>query len=128
MGGRGEWEEERVEAVARGLRHALGKAGVMTPVDAEGADPIVAGDKVALTTNAPGIYRPVIRERGLGSVVDAGTLIGELLDPVSSQVIQEFVAPYERTCLALLRPTIARIEAPGKVVAVAADVTDATQA
>jgi hypothetical protein len=60
-------------------------------------------------------------------VVESGTLIGELLDPVTSQVIQEFVAPYERTCLALLRPTIARIEAPGKVVAVAADVTDATQ-
>ena len=127
LGGRGEWEEDRVEAVARGLRHALGKAGVMTPVDAEGADPIVAGDKVALTTNSAGIYRPAIRERGVGTVVEAGTLIGELLDPVTSQVIQEFVAPYERTCLALLRPTIARIEAPGKVVAVAADVTDATQ-
>jgi hypothetical protein len=62
--------------------------------------------------------------RGPGA---AGTLIGELLDPVTSQVIQEFVAPYERTCLALLRPTIARVEAPGKVVAVAADVTEATQ-
>jgi len=99
----------------------------MTAVDAEGADPIVAGAKVALTTNAPGIYRPAIRERGLGSVVEAGTLIGELLDPVSSQVIQEFVALYERTCLALLRPTIARIEAPGRVVAVAADVTEASQ-
>jgi predicted deacylase len=127
MGGRGEFEDERIEAVAKGLRHALGKAGVMTPVDAEGADPIVATDKVALTTSTPGIYRPVIRERGLSTVVEAGTLIGELLDPVSSQVIQQFVAPYERTCLALLRPTIARIEAPGKVVGVMADVTAATR-
>lgn len=127
MGGRGEWEDERIEAVAKGLRHALGKAGVMTPVDAEGAEPMVATAKVALATFAAGIYQPVIRERGLSSVVESGTLIGELLDPVSSQVIQQFVAPYERTCLALLRPTIARIEAPGKVVAVAADVTEATR-
>jgi hypothetical protein len=127
MGGRGEFEDERIEAVAKGLRHALGKAGVMTPVDAEGADPIVATDKVALTTSTPGIYRPVIRERGLSAVVEAGTLIGELLDPVSSQVIQQFVAPYERTCLALLRPTIALIDAPGKVVGVMADVTEATR-
>ena len=127
MGGRGEWEDERIEAVAKGLRHALGKAGVMTAVDAEGADPVVATAKTALVTSAPGIYQPVIRERGLSTVVEAGTLIGELLDPVSSRVIQQFVAPYERTCLALLRPTIARIEAPGKVVAVAADVTEATK-
>jgi uncharacterized protein len=127
MGGRGEWEEERIEAVAKGLRHALGKAGVMTEVDAGGPDPMVGGAKTALTTSAPGIYHPVIREQGLASVVEAGTLIGELLDPVSSQVIEQFVAPYERSCLALLRPTIARIEAPGKVVAVVADVTEATQ-
>jgi uncharacterized protein len=127
MGGRGEWEDERIERVAKGLRHALGKAGVMTPVDAEGAEPMVATAKVALATSAPGIYQPVIRERGLSSVVEAGTLIGQLLDPVSSEVIQQFEAPYERTCLALLRPTIARIEAPGKVVAVAADVTEATR-
>ena len=127
MGGRGEWEDERIEAVAKGLRHALGQAGVMTPVDAEGADPIVSTAMTALTTSAPGIYQPVIRERGLGRVVGAGTLIGELLDPVSSQVIEQFVAPYERSCLALLRPTLARIEGPGKVVAVVADVTEATR-
>jgi predicted deacylase len=127
MGGRGEWEDERIEAVATGLRHALGRAGILTPVDAEGADPLVASGMTAFATSAPGIYQPVIRERGLATVVGAGTLIGELLDPVSSQVIQQFTAPYERSCLALLRPTIARIEAPGKVVAVAADVTEATR-
>lgn len=127
MGGRGEWEEERIEAVARGLRHALGKAGVMTPVDAEGADPLVATAKTALTTSSPGIYHPAIRERGLATVVAEGTLIGELLDPVSSQVVEQFLAPYRRTCLALLRPTIAVIDAPGKVVAVMADVTEATR-
>jgi uncharacterized protein len=127
MGGRGEWEDERIEAVAKGLRHALGKAGVMTPVEATGPDPMVATDKAALTTSTPGIYQPMIREQGLGSVVEAGTVIGKLLDPVTSQVIEQFVAPYERNCLALLRPTIARIEAPGKVVAVVADVTEATR-
>lgn len=127
MGGRGEWEDERIDAVAKGLRHALGKAGIMTLVDAEGADPVVSTAKTALTTSAPGIYQPVIRERGLGRVVEAGTLVGELLDPVSSRVIEQFVAPYERSCLALLRPTLARIEGPGKVVAVVADVTEVTR-
>ena len=123
MGGRGEWEDERAEAVTSGLRHALGKAGVMTPVPEPGAAPMVATDKVPLATSSAGIYNPRIRERGLGTVVERGTVIGELLDPVSSRVLEEFTAPYDRTCLALLRPTLARIEAPGKVVAIAADVT-----
>lgn len=127
MGGRGEWEDERAEAVTRGLRHALGRAGVMTPVAAEGPDPIVGTAKTALMTSTPGIYRPVIRERGLGSVVEAGTVVGELLDPVSSEVIEQFTTPYERSAIALLRPTLARIEGPGKVVAVVADVTEATR-
>jgi predicted deacylase len=126
-GGRGEWEDDRTEALARGLRHALGKAGVLTEVAPEGEDPLVGGEKTALTTDAPGIYQPVIRERGLGSIVARGTLIGELLDPVSSEVVQQFTAPYERTILALLRPTLARIEGPGKVVAMVADVTEASR-
>ena len=127
MGGRGEWEDERAEAVTRGLRHALGRAGVMTTVGAEGPDPIVGTAKTALMTSRAGIYRPVIRERGLGSVVEAGTVVGELLDPVSSEVIEQFATPYERSGIALLRPTLARIEGPGKVVAMVADVTEATR-
>jgi hypothetical protein len=85
----------------------------------------VSSDKVALSTSSAGIYRPRIRERGLGTIVERGTVIGELLDPVSSRVLEEFVAPYDRNALALLRPTLARIEAPGKVVAVVGDVTGA---
>jgi predicted deacylase len=127
MGGRGEWEDERAEVVTRGLRHALGQAGVMTPVGAEGPDPIVGTAKTALMTSTAGIYRPVIRERGLGSVVEAGTVVGELLDPVSSEVIEQFATPYERSGIALLRPTLARIDGPGKVVAMVADVTEATR-
>ena len=125
MGGRGEWEEDRAEHVTKGLRHALGRAGVMTPVSEFGSTPVVSSDKVALSTSSAGIYRPRIRERGLGTIVERGTVIGELLDPVTSRVLEEFVAPYDRNALALLRPTLARIEAPGKVVAVVGDVTGA---
>lgn len=123
MGGRGGREQERASHVARGLRHALGRAGVMTPVPEFGPEPLVVKEKTALTTSSAGIYRPRIREEGLGSVIDRGTLIGELLDPVTSRVLEEFRAPYERSVLALLRPTVARIEAPGKPVAVAGDVS-----
>ena len=55
MGGRGEWEDERIEAVATGLRHALGRAGVLTPVDAAGPDPMVATGMTAFAVSVPGI-------------------------------------------------------------------------
>ena len=124
MGGRGEGELERADHVAKGLRHALGRAGIMTPVAEHGSEPVVVKEKVALTTSSAGIYRPQIRESGLGSVIRRGTVIGELLDPVTSSVLEQFVAPYEHSVLALLRPTVARIEAPGKPVAVVGDVSE----
>jgi predicted deacylase len=127
-GGRGEWEDDRTEAVAKGLRHALGRAGVLTPAGEFGSRPLVGTGKAALSTSSAGIYQPRIRERGLGTVVGRGTVIGELLDPVTSRVLEVFTAPYERSCLALLRPTVARIDAPGKVIAMVGDVTGAEHA
>ena len=123
MGGRGEFEEQRAQAVATGLRRALGRTGVLTddgPADAPG---VVASARAALTVSRPGIYRPLRRESDLGTVVDQGTTIGELLDPVTGEVLETFVAPYPRTILALLRPTLARIEGVGQVVAMVADVS-----
>ncbi len=123
MGGRGEFEEQRAQAVATGLRRALGRTGVLTddgPADAPG---VVASARTALTVSRPGIYRPLRRESDLGTVVDQGTTIGELLDPITGEVLETFVAPYPRTILALLRPTLARIEGVGQVVAMVADVS-----
>lgn len=83
----------------------------------------VGGQKAALMTSTPGIYRPIKREADLGSIVDEGTQIGELLDPLTSDVIESFYAPYPRTALALLRPTMARIESVGQVVAMVGEVS-----
>ena len=123
MGGRGEFEEDRAAVVTRGLRRALGRAGVLTEAGLPDETGVVGGAKAALTTSEPGIYRPIKREADLGTVVQAGTVIGELLDPVTSEVLERFTTPYPRSMLALLRPTLARIEAAGQVVAMVAEVS-----
>lgn len=123
MGGRGELEEDRAATVTKGLRRALGRAGVLTPAETPYTSGLVGREKLPLNTSGPGIYRPLLREADLGCVVDEGTVIGELLDPLSNVVTETFRAPYPRTALALLRPTLARIEAPGQVVALVADVS-----
>ncbi len=57
-----------------------------------------------------------------------GTLIGELPDPVTSQVIQQFVAAVRADLPgAAAADDRAHRGSLGKVVAVAADVTEATQ-
>lgn len=123
MGGRGEFEELRAASVTEGLRRSLGKSGVLTDANLPDNPGVVGLQKTALTVSRPGIYRPLKREADLATVVEQGTAIGELLDPVTSEIVQTFVAPYPRTMLALLRPTLARIEAVGQVVAVVAEVS-----
>ncbi|SES45124.1 succinylglutamate desuccinylase/aspartoacylase family protein [Actinokineospora terrae] len=122
MGGRGEHEEDRAATVTRGLRRALGKAGVLTDAGLPDEPGLVGGEKRPLATSAPGIYQPVLREAALGDVVAEGTVIGHLLHPVTSEVVETFRAPFPRTALALLRPTLARIEAPGQVVALVTEI------
>lgn len=128
MGGRGEREQERAATVTEGLRRALGMTGVLTKADLPQPRQLFGTRKLPLATASAGIYQPVLREADLGAVVPAGTVIGQLLDPVCSEVIETFTAPYQRTALALLRPTLARIEGPGKVVALVADVSGDDQA
>ncbi|MBB4919200.1 succinylglutamate desuccinylase/aspartoacylase family protein [Streptosporangium saharense] len=124
MGGRGEHEDTRTAAVTAGLRYALGKAGVLTETGTTPVPGVVGHDKTPLSTGAPGIYHPALREAALGTVVPEGTVIGRLLDPVTSEVVETYRAPFARTVLALLRPTLARIEGAGQVVAMVASLPE----
>lgn len=119
-GGRGMKEDERARSVATGMRQALGRAGVLAPV----AEAVSTADRAeewdAVVSTIGGIYVPEVGEDNLGSVVARGTLIGTLWDSVTGQVIEEYRAPYPKTLLALIRPTVAVIDGPGRVIAAVA--------
>ncbi len=119
-GGRGMYELARAEDLAEGLRQALGRAGVLTP--AAGARPAPTRARLwdAVSTSTSGIFVPALTEAALGSTVTQGTLIGELIDSSTSRVIEEYRAPFAPTTLALIRPTAAVIDSPGKVIAAVA--------
>lgn len=119
MGGRGIDEDTWVERVATGLRRALGKAGVLTEVDLPAAPSIVAGATTPIRVSSGGLYLPVAREKDLGTTVAEGTVIGHLLEPVTGDIVETFRAPYAKTALILLWPTLARIEGGGLACAVA---------
>ncbi len=120
VGGAGSNEEKWAELVASGLRRALSLAGVLAPSALPAVSSKYAtGEAASLRASAPGLYVPERREADVASVVSAGTVIGRLVDPVTSAVIETYRAPFERTVLMLLRPTIAIMEG-GEMVSVLA--------
>jgi predicted deacylase len=111
MGGRGEDEERWAERIARGLRRALGLAGVLTPVPkALEANTILVGPTQVLRPSQGGVFVPNLRARDVGTIVERGTELGYLVDPVSYSVIETYNAPFDQTAILLIRPTLARIE------------------
>jgi hypothetical protein len=111
MGGRSEDEEIWATRIASGLRRALGVAGVLTPIsDKPEIESIAVGESEVLRPSRGGIFVPAVRTQAVGTIVEGGTVLGHLVDPVSSSVIETFKAPFPQTALLLLRPTMTRIE------------------
>lgn len=120
VGGAGSNEERWAQLVADGLRRALGNAGVLTSANLPPVTSAYAtGEAASIRTSMPGLYQPGLREDDLATVVPKGTIVGTLVDPVTGKTIETYTAPFERTVIMLLRPTIAVMEG-GEMVSVLA--------
>ena len=53
---------------------------------------------------------PELRANAVGTIVVSDIVLGYLLDPVAQDIVETFTAPFERTAILLLRPTMARLE------------------
>jgi predicted deacylase len=122
MGGAGANEERWAERIALGMRRALGKSGVLTDTAPAGEPSVFAGPSKVLRAKAPGLYLPVLKEDAVATVVAEGSVIGHLIDHVTGDVIETYRAPFERTAMTLLRPTIAVIEG-GEMIAALSGLT-----
>jgi predicted deacylase len=111
MGGRSEDEELWALHIAEGLHRALAIVGVLTSEPENPApDSVLVGSTHVLRPAFGGVFIPRLRAEDVGTLVDGGTVLGEMIDPVTQRVTETFVAPYTRTAILLLRPTIARLE------------------
>jgi hypothetical protein len=112
MGGRCGDEEDWAARIGKGLRRALGVAGVMasTPSESGLPDPVKVGPTKVMRPSRGGIFSPVLGARAIGTVVAGGTVLGRLLDPVSMETVEVFEAPYPETAVLLLRPRLAVLE------------------
>lgn len=110
MGGRSAFESQWAERIAGGLRRALGVGGVLRPVEVPVYETIPVGPTKVLRPARGGLFRPLLTAEHVGTVVDGGTPLGYLLDPVTLDALETFVAPFKHTAILLLRPMICRIE------------------
>jgi predicted deacylase len=113
FGGRSPDEARWAEHLATGLRRALGVIGVLRPdssLPPPKHTPVLVKPTSVLRPSSGGLLIPSVDHTKIGTLVDGGTLLGTLVDPVTHETIEEFRAPYPRTALLLIRPTMARLE------------------
>lgn len=110
MGGRSEFEASWARRIAIGLRRALGVAGVMTPYDHPADESLPVGPSTVLRPASGGVFMPRVGADVVGTIVPGGTVLGEVVDPVTQATLETFTAPFPETAIMLLRPMIARIE------------------
>ena len=112
MGGRSSREDVWAERISKGLRRALGVAGVMTPApsDSQLTVPVNVGPTKVLRSSRGGVFVPRLGADDVGTIVPEGTVLGRLHDPVTMQSVEAFEAPFPDTALLLLRPNLAVIE------------------
>jgi hypothetical protein len=113
FGGRSPDEARWAQHLATGLRRALAVCGVLS------ADPSLPPPKYpailvkptqVLRPSRGGLLVPAVDHTRIGTLGDQGTLLGTLVDPVTFEAREEFRAPFGRTALLLLRPTMTRLE------------------
>jgi predicted deacylase len=122
MGGRGASERRWAERIADGLVRALSTAGVLAPdrAPAAGRGSVAVGPTHVLRPRSGGVFLPEVGEDAVGTVVPGGTTLGRLVHAGTFAAVEGFTAPFPRTALLLVRPTIARLAAGSMTYVVAA--------
>lgn len=112
MGGRSQFEGAWADKIADGLFRALTKIGIVEPKTppADIEKPIPVKASTVLRPTIGGIFHPVIGADQVGTIVPEGTLLGQMIHPMTQAVIEEFHAPYAQTAILLLRPFVAQLE------------------
>lgn len=114
IGGRGRREDDLIAQVAAGLRRALGRVGVLTPLSESEDDapppPQLVEETQVLRPQRGGILKPALGAEAIGTIVPQGTLLGELLHHATFATLERFEAPYPNTAILLLRPHLTALE------------------
>lgn len=112
MGGRSRDELAWKTRISTSVMRILAAEGVLdgavttTQVD----QPQPVGKTTVLRPTVGGMFVPTLREEAIGTVVEQGTVLGQVLDLHTLEPTYTFTAPFAETALLLLRPHICVLE------------------
>ena len=112
MGGRSRDELVWSGRIASSVARILSRTGVLEPAPEDLTPPPArpVGPSTVLRPSKGGVFVPTLREDAVGTVVDGGTELGQVLDMHTLEPVHTFTAPFPRTALLLLRPHIGVLE------------------
>ena len=112
MGGRSRDELVWSARIASSVARILSRTGVLEPAPEDLTPPPArpVGPSTVLRPPRGGVFVPTLREDAIGTVVDGGTELGQVLDMHTLEPVHTFTAPFTRTALLLLRPHVGVLE------------------
>ena len=112
MGGRSRDELVWSGRIASSVARILSRTGVLEPDPEDVAPPAArpVGPSTVLRPPRGGVFVPTLREDAVGTIVDGGTELGQVLNMGTLEPVHTFLAPFTSTALLLLRPHVGVLE------------------
>lgn len=112
MGGRSRDELKWSARIASSVTRILSHMNILelSPEDAAPFPALPVGPSTVLRPPRGGVFVPTLREDTIGTIVEGGTELGQVLGMHTLEPFHTFTAPFPRTALLLLRPHVGVIE------------------
>jgi hypothetical protein len=126
FGGGGHRDDAVAEEAVEGALNSLRALGVLAGSATTARDTTVTERMSLMRPTRAGLVEPGVTAADLGRVVDGGTLLGTIVDPVTFEPLERFEAPFAKSKVTLVGASFVRMN-PGDFayMVVDADVGDA---
>lgn len=92
-----------------GVHNVMRALGMLEGAPTQNPRQVVIGDRKLARHLQGGVFVPAIGFERLGKVVSKGTLVGEVRDPNTYELLEEYRAPYDETILIMIRGLFGRV-------------------
>ena len=100
-----------VDRTVNGLKNALRHVGMLAGEVVDFGPKEIVDELAVIRPHHGGLLVPAVGIDRIGTAVDAGTLLGTVVNAQTMETLEEIHAPFERSLMVLLRGVTTRIEA-----------------
>ena len=112
MGGGSQRDADYIERGVQGTLNCMRYAGSLDGDAMPLPEPIIVRTLATLRPRHGGLFYPEVGIDAINTVIPGGTVMGRVVSPYTFETLDEIRAPFARSLMILLRPTIMRVH-PG---------------